>query len=121
VLLDSQPAGRGDGRAYASLASRLHRRCRGQDPAGMARQRGVNFSSVALKTFGGVRGLAATRHIRKGETVVSVPKQHLFTYTNTERSLRKLWDANPDVQELDRLVLTVMHEAGNKNFWKVPI
>ncbi len=112
VLLDSQPAGRGYGRAYVSLASRLHRRCRGQDLAGMARQRGVNFSSVALKSFGGVRGLAATRHIRKGETVVSVPKQHLFTYTNTERSLRKLWNANPDVQELDRLVLTVMHEAG---------
>ena len=112
VFLDPPPPRRADGRARESLASSLRRRCHGQDLAEMARRRGVEFSSVALKSFGGVRGLSATRPIRKGDTLVSVPKKYLFSYTNTERSLRKLWDANPDVKELDRLVLTVMHEAG---------
>eukprot|EP00277_Geminigera_cryophila_P029641 CAMPEP_0179489130 /NCGR_PEP_ID=MMETSP0799-20121207/64588_1 /TAXON_ID=46947 /ORGANISM="Geminigera cryophila, Strain CCMP2564" /LENGTH=133 /DNA_ID=CAMNT_0021304889 /DNA_START=15 /DNA_END=413 /DNA_ORIENTATION=- len=69
------------------------------------------FDKVEIKTFGSVRGLAATTAIRKGDVLVSVPRKNLFSYTNTEKSLKKLWDATPDIRELDRLIITVMHEA----------
>ena len=101
----------GDPDPRTSLAAQLQRRCRGKDLGAMALALGASFEGVEIRTFGGVRGLGATRSITRGETIISLPRSSLFSYSNVEQSLRALWDVKPEIQELDRVILLFMREA----------
>mmetsp|Transcript_10388 Transcript_10388/g.24619 ORF Transcript_10388/g.24619 Transcript_10388/m.24619 type:complete len:523 (-) Transcript_10388:95-1663(-) len=98
----------------------FQRYCEGRDLLEMAKEKGVQFPKLKLGYVNGRRGVVATSDIAKGEVLVRVPFDALFTYPNAgfgeekhagEGVLRKIWREFPTLPEVDRLTIALLYEA----------